>query len=98
MIDLEPQHLQVVQHILSEHVPECEVRVFGSRANGTARRFSDLDLALISPKPIPWEQMEAVKDAFSESDLPIMVDVLDWHEASAGFRKRVLQNFEVLCP
>ena len=53
MIDLEPQHLQVVQHILSEHVPECEVRVFGSRANGTARRFSDLDLALISPKPIP---------------------------------------------
>ena len=42
--------------------------------------------------------MEAVKDAFSESDLPIMVDVLDWHEASAGFRKRVLQNFEVLCP
>ena len=71
---------------------------FRSRANGTARRFSDLDLALISPKPIPWEQMEAVKDAFSESDLPIMVDVLDWHEASAGFRKRVLQNFEVLRP
>ena len=70
----------------------------GSRANGTARRFSDLDLALISPKPIPWEQMEAVKDAFSESDLPIMVEVLDWHEASAGFRKRVLQNFEVLRP
>lgn len=98
MIDLDPQHLQTVQRILAEAVPESEVRVFGSRINGRARRFSDLDLALVCPQPIPWERMEAVKDAFSESDLPILVDVLDWHEISTEFQTLISQDFEVLPP
>ena len=32
-----------------------EVRVFGSRANGIARRSSDLDLAISSPEATPAE-------------------------------------------
>ena len=44
-IDLNPNHLATVQRILAEHVPECEVRAFGSRAAWTAKDYSDLDLA-----------------------------------------------------
>jgi predicted nucleotidyltransferase len=35
-----------------------EVRVFGSRANGVARRSSDLDLAVSSPEATPAEWAE----------------------------------------
>ena len=35
-----------------------EVRVFGSRANGIARRSSDLDLAISSPEATPAEWAE----------------------------------------
>jgi predicted nucleotidyltransferase len=35
-----------------------EVRVFGSRANGVARRSSDLDLAIFSPEATPAEWAE----------------------------------------
>jgi uncharacterized protein len=36
-----------------------EVRVFGSRANGIARRSSDLDLAIFSPEATPaeWDEL-----------------------------------------
>lgn len=44
MIDVSPDHLAEVQAILREHVPECEVRAFGSRVQETAKPYSDLDL------------------------------------------------------
>lgn len=41
MIDLPPHHLTTVQRILAEHLPDCEVRAFGSRVTGKARKHSD---------------------------------------------------------
>ena len=46
MIDLDLDHLSIVRHILENCVPECEVRVFGSRVKGGASRYLDLDLAI----------------------------------------------------
>jgi predicted nucleotidyltransferase len=47
MIDLNPDQLEEVKAILRRLVPECEVRVFGSRIPGRARSFSDLDIAVL---------------------------------------------------
>ena len=96
MIDLGEKHLKTILAILNEHAPECEVWAFGSRINGSARKFSDLDLVLVGEQPIDWKRIEALKDALSESDLPIMVDVLDWHTISESFRSIILNNYEVL--
>ncbi|ORJ52556.1 hypothetical protein B5V00_16740, partial [Geothermobacter hydrogeniphilus] len=57
--------------------------------------YSDLDLALVAEKPIDW-RLEELRDAFAESDLPIMVDVLDWHGISPRFRKVIEAGYEVL--
>ena len=96
MIDLSPEHIAVVRRILAEHVPECEVRVFGSRVSGRAQPFSDLDLALVGSINIAPARLEALKDAFSESDLPFMVDVLDWNAIPESFRKVIAGHCEVL--
>lgn len=96
MIDLEEESLHVIKTILRRHVPECKVLAFGSRVKGTARRFSDLDLAVVCNEPIDWRRLEALKDAFSESDLPIMVDVLDWHALSESFRAIISRQCETL--
>ena len=90
MIDLAPKHLAEVKRILAEHVPGVEVRAYGSRVSGTARNHSDLDLALLAEEIIDRRTLEAIKDAFSESDLPFMVDVLDWHAVSDSFRQAIL--------
>ena len=46
-IDIKPIELDIVRTILARHVPEREVRAFGSRVSGPAKKFSDLDLAVM---------------------------------------------------
>lgn len=96
MIDLAPEHIKTVQRILAEHVPECEVRAFGSRVTGKAKDYSDLDLVLVGPGPLTLDAMRRVREAFEECDLPIRVDVLDWHAISLSFRKVIEEGFEVV--
>ncbi len=96
MIDVSEADLAVVLEILAQHVPDCTVRAFGSRVRGGARPYSDLDLVVIGPAPLDWRRIEALKDAFSESDLPFLVDVLDWHTLSETFRALIAETSVVL--
>ena len=89
LIDLNPAHLAIVEHILAEHVPECEVRAFGSRAMWNARDTSDLDLAVIGDGPLPSRILTMLKEAFEESRLPIHVDVIDWNAITDVFRESI---------
>ena len=94
MIDLSRDELEEVKAILRRFVPECEVRVFGSRINGRAQRFSDLDIALVGSGKLDFSTLEKLKDAFAESDLPIQVDVHDWHALSAEFKEVIDSGYE----
>jgi predicted nucleotidyltransferase len=96
MIDLKPAHLVEVKRILREHAPGCEIRVFGSRLNGTAGKNSDLDLVLVGKGLLDWRMLESVKEAFAASDLPFIVDVLDWHSISESFQEIIKKRYEVL--
>lgn len=98
MIDLDEKSLDIVRHILHQQAPNIEVLAFGSRVKGRAAKYSDLDLALKGNKPINWQQLEKLRDAFAESDLPISVDILDWHSASAEFKAIIEKNHVVLNP
>ena len=95
-IDLNPNHLEIVERILTEHVPECEVRAFGSRATWTARDYSDLDLAIVGEGPLPWRALSHLREAFEESRLPMRVDVLDWHDISQSFQEVIQRDYVVL--
>jgi predicted nucleotidyltransferase len=72
-IDIVPDHWKIIRALLHKHVPLHEVWAFGSRARRNARPFSDLDLAIITTTPLPLEVQAALKDDFSESDLPYKV-------------------------
>lgn len=86
-IDLSPQDRAMVARILQAQVPDLEVWAFGSRVKGSAKPYSDLDLALITAHPLSLEQSGALREAFDESDLPIRVDIVDWAATSESFRK-----------
>ena len=93
MIDLLPEQLELVTRILAEYVPLCEVRAFGSRIKQTAKKWSDLDLAVIGPAKM---DLYALKEAFEESVLPIQIDVLDWHAISPEFQAVIDAGYEVV--
>nr|WP_228518410.1 MULTISPECIES: nucleotidyltransferase domain-containing protein [unclassified Gluconobacter] len=78
--------------ILNEIVPDREVRAFGSRVTGKAKPFSDLDLAVMGDGPLPLETRARLEEAFSESDLPWKVDILDQALADTFFNKNVMHS------
>ena len=96
MIDIEEKYLAEIRRILAEHVPDCEVRAFGSRLESKARDFSDIDLVLVGSEKLSWRRIELLKDAFASSNLPMTVDVIDWHAISDDFRAVIENNYEVI--
>ena len=95
MLDLSPAELGIVHAILRKHVPDHDVWAFGSRIKGAARRYSDLDLAVMADEPLPAMVMGAMQEDFSESDLPFRVDILDWATTADSFR-RVIESDRIL--
>jgi predicted nucleotidyltransferase len=87
-IDLQPEDLAILLPLLRAHLPlETAVWVFGSRAAGTARRYSDLDLALEGEAPLDPDLLGRLSEALSESDLTIKVDVIDLRTVDPAFRR-----------
>lgn len=95
-MDISPGQLCLVRSILARRLPGCKVLAFGSRVSGTAKKHSDLDLALMTSAPLSVRRMSRLKEAFSESRLPFKVDVVDWSEASEPFRAVIRARSEVV--
>ena len=96
MIEMSAAQMDEVQRILLEHVPECEVRAFGSRVTGRVKPWSDLDLAVIADQPLGFRRLGLLVEAFQESTLPFRVDVLDWHETSPSFQAIIAEQYAVI--
>ncbi|MDP2361872.1 MAG: nucleotidyltransferase domain-containing protein [bacterium] len=96
MIDLPIEQLEEVRRILKFVVPGYKALVFGSRVSGKAERFSDLDLVVVGPERLDFRLLERLRNTFSISDLPITVDVSDWHRLSPEFRSLVEAQCEEL--
>ena len=89
---LRRDHLQIVRRILSDHVPDRTVWVFGSRATYSAKKYSDLDLAILGKEPLGFDEVSALAECFSESDLPMKVDIVDWTRIDESFRRIIRKN------
>lgn len=83
--------LSIVQSILNTYLPiHTNVWVFGSRANGKARKFSDLDLLFDNNgKPLSDTLLSNMAEAFDNSALSYKVDLVDWNTLSDAFKKHI---------
>lgn len=75
---------------------EYEIFIFGSRATDKARKFSDYDVGIRGKKSVPWEALVLIEEAFEESDLPFIVDVVDFSLVSDKFREVALAKVKKL--
>jgi predicted nucleotidyltransferase len=96
MVDLTPEYQIIILNILRQYLSDYEVWAFGSRVTGKAKRYSDLDLAVISDRPLDFGLLGEIRDAFSESDLPFKVDLVDWAATSREFQEIIKRDYEVM--
>ena len=95
-IDINPADMDIVLGILRDLAPEIEVRAFGSRVAWSARETSDLDLAMMTNERLPDSCSMNLREAFSESELPFKVDLIDWATTSDNFRKVIEREYVVV--
>ena len=89
-VDLPADHRRIVLEILRANLPpSTKAWVFGSRAFGRARPYSDLDLAVDSGRALTLDELAILGEGFAESDLPYRVDLVDWHNLDDRFRQTI---------
>jgi len=97
-IDLKKRYLEEILEIIQKFIPDCQVSIFGSRVTGRSGKFSDIDLVVKGKDELGLTTMVKIKDAFTESNLPFKVDVLDWLAISSEFRRQINQECVVIYP
>lgn len=69
-----------------------QLYLYGSSARGDITRTSDIDIAILSGKPIPAMVLTELRTRLEESHIPYDVDVVDLNEVDDGFRQRVVRE------
>jgi predicted nucleotidyltransferase len=67
--------------------------LYGSRARGEGRSFSDIDLALSAgDRAVPGSLIARLSEAFEESRIPFRVDLLDLFSASPALKEAITRE------
>lgn len=75
-LGLTERDIDTLEGILKKHPEVQEVWIFGSRAKGSYKAGSDIDLAVMN-KGVSTETMSQIKGELEESSLPYRVDIVD---------------------
>lgn len=75
---------------------QYQIFIFGSRATGKAKKYSDYDVGIWGKKPVPPRILGLIEEALEESDLPYKVDVVDFSLVPKKFKKIALSKIKKL--
>jgi predicted nucleotidyltransferase len=91
---LDNNQLNQIRNIVHPLLPDnsYKVFVFGSRATGNNRPFSDVDIGILGNKILPSEKYIKMTESFENSDLPFKVDVVDFMLVTDRFKKQALTH------
>lgn len=97
MYGLEGRHWQLVEEIVLRPLVKKNVQlyVFGSRARGDHKKFSDLDLLVVGPD-IERSDLTAIIDNLENSNLPIKVDLVWEKDLADSYRSGVEKDKQLI--
>lgn len=82
-----------IQQIIAPVRPSgYKLFIFGSRAKGTNRKYSDIDLGVEGKNKLTAKEYLALTTTLEDSDLPYKVDVVDFSSVTDRFNKIAKQN------
>lgn len=80
--------------IVRKHLPPERARLwlFGSRARGGAKRWSDIDMAVEPLAPLSPGELSAIREALEESNILLEVDLVDITRAAPELRASIMKE------
>ncbi|MBA4386258.1 MAG: nucleotidyltransferase domain-containing protein [Anaerolinea sp.] len=91
---LDQKTINFLKKIIRIHIPDKSYKtfIFGSRATNTNRKYSDIDLGIMGPSPLPSKAYISIDQDFQESDLPYKVDLVDFSNVTEKFKQVSLSS------
>ncbi len=89
---LSADQLEKIVKSIHLHLREARIFAFGSRVSGKPRKYSDLDIALDAHCSIDLSQLTKIKNSLSETNIPIVIDIVDYHSISNDFKAIIDQQ------
>ena len=90
---LNPVYQKMIIDFIDRYVPQGKVILFGSRATGTARQGSDIDIAIDAGQKITDGSIGRLRLAIEEElNVPIKVDLSDFYDLPESFQKVVREK------
>ena len=98
LLELQPEYLNQIKTILRENATGLEIWAYGSRVKGNSHDASDLDLVLRNPQDLlkSTHALSQLKQSFRDSDLPFLVDIMDWSSLSDDYRNEILKHYVII--
>lgn len=87
VLDLDKKYVDFIKATVLSEVPNAEIFVFGSRTQGNALKYSDVDIALKCEQKIPIVTILMLRAKFSDSTFPYKVDIVDLNDLKPEFKK-----------
>lgn len=86
--------LTLAHAIIRAHIPmeAADLILFGSRARGDARRWSDIDVGIRPMRPLPAGLLAETRAALEESSLLLNVDLVNLDEAGPALKRAIEQE------
>ncbi len=75
----------LIQDILAPYKNEFDFFYYGSRVKGNFEKTSDLDILIKGVKVFPLNKLETIKTMFDNSDLPYIVNFVDYNNIEEKF-------------
>ncbi len=96
MYGLEERHLEFIKKTLKKYVktPEAKFYIFGSRAKGTHKEYSDIDIAVDSPD-FSLNDKTKINSEIENSTFPYEVDIVDLNSINDDF-KNIIKDDMIL--
>ncbi len=94
-IDIEQKYLDKILEILRKYLPGENVifYIFGSRIKGSAKKYSDIDIAIdYNCQKIDDLIKVKIETDFEDSTIPYKIDVVDLNDITEDFKKCILND------
>ena len=88
---LKQEYKNLILKAIAYHYPQAKVILFGSRARGTHRLGSDIDLALNIGEPIKLREMSRIRVTLENLPISLEVDIVDMYNIPDEL-KRIIED------
>lgn len=98
MLDFPEPYRSQLYALCAQYLAGCEVLAYGSRMSGNSHAGSDLDIVIKSTDEQSAARIDGFRNALRDSNLPMLIDVLDWQYIPETFQARIMGHAQRFYP